>query len=241
VVGGCQADYTNFYWLSYTLCGRGAGGGGGSGANGGGFSLTDTLDWVANHIVLPALTDSIGGISLPNLDGLIPELHVSLTNVHSELRGGFVAVYGDLRPTPGVSIVPSIHDTDLNTGAAGDCLVFAAQAVRMDAIDPIQYSWVITDEPNDTVLPVTPLDGYGGRIVEVPVSALTAIDTADGGQSKIAHAKVTARQPAISVGAEADLAFAVPTGPSTNPCAGAGGSSNAVAVPALNNGGAPGC
>ena len=241
VTGGCQVDYTKAYATSYTFCGRGTGGNGGKGTTGAPISLTDLLGYVANNIVLPSLSDSIGGISLPSLDGIVPGLHVSLTNVHSEDRGGFVAVYGDLRPTPSLAIVPSYHNVDLNTQASGDHVVFAATGNNINQTLPgTTYAWVITDGSNNQALTTTAVNGTNGGFVEVPAESFLPTTDVNGQPVKKAHAKLTLSQPGLQVTSEIDFSWTLQTGPPPNPCA--TGVVHLKALAAVNNGGgAPGC
>jgi hypothetical protein len=215
ITGGCKANYTTAYASSYALCGRGRGGNGALGSDGRTqISLTDVISYVVNQVVLPLLTDSIGGISLPSLDGIVPGLHVSLDAVHSQQRGGFLTVYANLRPTPRVEVVPSTEQVDGVT-----YLRFFPQVYNIDATDPsTTYTWVVTDANTGQVVPTTPYPYAQQTAVWVPVTDFVEVD-GNFGKERHAIATLTLDQTALHVSATGDMRWMPPTPPPPSPCA----------------------
>jgi hypothetical protein len=230
VTGGCKADYTNAYAGAYALCGRGRGGNGAA-VGRGQISLTDVISYVVNSVVLPLLTDSIGGISLPSLDGIVPGLHVSLDNVHSQQRGGFLAVYADLRPTPRVEVAPSTERVD-----DVDYLRFFPRVFNIDPNLPgTQYHWSVTDANTGQVVATQPYPYASASAVWVPVTSFVEVD-GNFGPERHAIATLTFTQPDLQVSATGDVRWSPPSPPPPSPCgpphlaarATAGGSPSAI-------------
>jgi hypothetical protein len=214
ITGGCKANYTTGYAASYALCGRGRGGNGALLSDGKTpISLTDVIAYVVNSVVMPMLTDSIGGISLPSLDGIVPGLHVSLDAVHSQQRGGFLTVYANLRPTPRVEVVPSTETTDGVT-----YLRFFPQVYNIDATDPsTRFTWVVKDANTGQVVPTAPYPYAPTSAVWVPVTSFVEVD-GNLGKERHAIATLTLDQTSLEVSATGDARWSPPSPPPPSPC-----------------------
>lgn len=235
VVAGCQADYGNGYAASYALCGRGTGG------NGGPTSLTDLITYVVNQVVLPTVTDSIGGISLPSLDGIVPGLRVSLDRVRFSQRGGFITVAADLRPTPRVEIAAS-------TEGYGDAtrVRFYPRLWNIDVGLPTTYSWSVSDAVTGLPVATAPFPAPGEAGVSAPMSAFAETATNFGPGKRVA-ATLTVRQANLEVTASTTFDWWPPAPPPNNPCAPsgiplrAGPAAMAAPVGPVTPNAAPGC
>jgi hypothetical protein len=197
-VGGCQADYVQAYWASYLMCGRAGGGTGLPNFGLSGTSLTDILNYALNDLVLPALTDAVGGLKLPDLSGLLPGFHVALTDVHSELRGGHLAVYAGLKPAPRASI--AISEERLGDGSL-HLRFFPSNLVNLDVQNNVtHYQWVVRDEVTGEVVaaaeyPNLPSDLVGSNYaVWAPVESF-ALTSDNLGQYRSVSATLTISQP----------------------------------------------
>ena len=230
VVGGCKADYGSGYALSYTVCGRGAAGAGALNQTGNPISLTDALAYVVNEIVIPMVSNSIGGIGLPSLDGIVPGLFTSLANVHFEQRGGFLEVFADLRPTPRFAIAPS---TD-GGGANEVVRFFPSQVFGMDLRRPgTTFEWDVRDGVTGQPVAITAVaaDPTGpGR--QTLVSNLTPT-VGNFGEERNVDAKLTIRQPGLEVSSSIRFSWRPPTPPPTNPCGSIPGAGLKAATPSL--------
>ncbi len=235
VTAGCQADYGSGYAASYALCGRGTGGSGGP------TSLTDLITYVVNRVVLPAVTDSIGGIGLPSLDGIVPGMRVSLDQVRFAQRGGFLTVAADLRPTPRIEIAVS-------TEGYGDAtrVRFFPRLWNIDVGQATTYTWAVSDAVTGQPVATTPMPGTGGSGVSAPITAFTETPT-NFGPGKIVAATLTVRQPNLEVTASTTFDWWPPAPPPNNPCAPSGfplrAGPAAVAAPVgpVTPNAAPGC
>lgn len=239
VTGGCQADYTSAYALSYTMCGRGTGGNGGQTTNGNPISLTSVIGFVVDNVVIPVLNDSIGSIALPSLDGIVPGLHVSLDKVRYQQRGGFVSVYADLRPTPRIGIAPSTEQIGGVT-----YLRFFPQLWNIDVSTPTTYTWSVKDAATGQVVATTFYPGTSNSAVMAPVTSFQDSPT-NFGPGKKALVTLTVRQGAnLEVTATGETVWYPPAPPPNNPCipgVRAGGPSLQANVTPVTANAAPGC
>lgn len=170
ITGGCQVDYDVVYALSYFFCGRGTGGNGGADI----ASLNDLLDRIANEMVLPLIHDTVGSIGLPSLDGVLPGVHLALDNIRFAQRGGFLTVYGDMRPAPMVRLVGSTA----GYGGEDDTVRFFAVPTNIDVVNTATtYSWQIRDGVTGQPVPFTVYPGTGGSAVQFASSAFVAVNT----------------------------------------------------------------
>ncbi len=157
--GGCQVDYEGAYATSYLFCGRGAGGNGGNGIT----SLNDLLDQIANAVVLPLIDDTVGGIGLPSLDGVVPGARLALANVRFAQRGGHLAAYADLRPAPSLRLVGST----VGYGGDDDTIRFFAVPTNVDIVNiPTTYDWDIVDKETGAAVPFSYIPGTGQAAVQ---------------------------------------------------------------------------
>jgi len=226
VVSGCQANYLSAYAASYALCGRGTGGSGSP------TSLTDLIDYVANDLVLPLLIKSIGGIAMPNLDGIVPGFSAALSNVRFAQRGGYLAVYANLRPIPKASIAISE-----NQSTEVPSLRFFPVLTNIDVSRPTTYTWEITDVKTGLPVATAPIVGAELSAVRAPLNAFVDTPNSAGTEfGKAARAKLTVRQANLEVVAIGDYTWYPPTPPQQNPCPGA---SARLVAPAPQA--APGC
>ncbi len=209
VIGGCQVDYTRAYAFSYALCGRGTGG------TGGPTSLSDLLNYLANELVLPMLTNSIGGISLPDLDGLVPGLSVALTNVRSAQRGGHVAVYADLRPIPQMGIAIS-QDRFFQPPSLQ---FFPSQVDNIDLTHETHFAWEIRDGATNQIVASSLIPLTDDDAVRVPFDSFTVAQT-NLGLERTAKAKLTLTQPntGLNITAEGSYHWGQPVPPPPTPC-----------------------
>ena len=214
VTGGCKADYVGFYATSYLQCGRGRAGTGGPAAGGSPITLTSTIDYLVNNVVLPLVTKSIGGIGLPSLDALVPGLHVSLTNVRFNQRGGFLAVYAELKPTPRAGIAVSSD----STGGQTILRFFPTNLSGIDTNLPTTYTWEIRDATTGQVVPTQPYPGVDSAVVS-SVDHFVPTPT-NFGPGKVAAAKLTISQSGLQVTADTTFTWYPPSPPPNNPCAG---------------------
>jgi hypothetical protein len=241
MTGNCKADYTNAYFTAYLQCGRGAAGSGGNDSTGNPISLTDVISYAANNLLLPLATKSIGSIELPSLDSILPGFPYSLTNVRLNQRGGFLAVYASLRPTPRAGIAVSTEQTNGVTYLR----FFPTNLSGFDATQPTTYSWKILD--HTTGLPVASQQ-YPGvpSAVETNIDNFATTDT-NFGPGKIADATLTVTQSTFQITAKTTFTWNPPSVPPVNPCSqipGTGGGNfihAAIAIGGGGGGGAPGC
>jgi len=226
VTGGCEADYTNAYWLSYAECGRGTGGNGGAG------SLTSAIDFIVNTLVLPPLTDSIGGVGLPSLSSIVPSIGLDLTNVRSAQRGGFIGVYADLKPAPSLSI--SISTSGI--GSIDDDLRFFPNPGNITP--PWTLKWGVTDTatgPPGTKVTTVPVP-TDSDAVQAPLSSFATFTDADGDLTKTANATLELDQPTLQIKATQDYTWHPPLPPPKTGCL-PGTPAATVAHPAIAPGG----
>ena len=212
VISGCQVNYDSGYALSYTLCGRGKAGSGANNANGSPISFTHLLSFLANELAFPLLAKSIGNIKLPALDGIVNGFAASFTDVHFNQRGGFLAVYANLRPTPRIAIVPSTSG-----GGATEVIRFFPQLVDgIDRTKPTTYTWEITDAATGAALETYNWpDVQGGKLVNV--SSFGPYDILHPMRRDI-RAKLTVAQSDFSATAEAVFPWEQPGIGPLNPC-----------------------
>ena len=224
VVGGCQADYTNYYFLSYNLCGRGAAIG-----TGGTFTLSALLDWVANQALRPLLADSLGKISLPSLDGLVNGLHAAVSDVRFAQRGGYLAVYADLRPLPRVGIAVSFDATKQAIR-----FFLGSDSYNIDFTRPTTYKWEITDSVTGQAVATTP-DPTNPDAVDALVTAFAQTNGNFGPERRV-HAKLTVTQisTGLSVSGSTDFSWNLPAPP--NPCNPLGNRLSGLIAMAINQG-----
>jgi hypothetical protein len=205
-------NYDSGYALSYTLCGRGKAGSGANNANGSPISFTHLLSFLANELAFPLLAKSIGNIKLPALDGIVNGFAASFTDVHFNQRGGFLAVYANLRPTPRIAIVPSTSG-----GGATEVIRFFPQLVDgIDRTKPTTYTWEITDAATGAALETYNWpDVQGGKLVNV--SSFGPYDILHPMRRDI-RAKLTVAQSDFSATAEAVFPWEQPGVGPLNPC-----------------------
>ena len=208
--GGCQVDYVNAYALSYLFCGRGAGGNGGNTVT----SLNDVLDQIANQGVKPLLDNSIGGIALPSLDGLVNGLHLALTNVRFAERGGFLGLYADIRPFPVVTLVGSTA----GYGNDDDTIRFFAVPTNLSLDVNTHFAWEITDDVTDQPVNFTLYPGTLGSAVQFPSGAFTPADQVS--KTKTVIGKVTVTQPGLQVVGTGKFSWNPPGPPQPPNCPG---------------------
>ena len=233
VTGGCQVDWNNAYYLSYTMCGRG-----GVNGTGGTFTISALINWIANQGVLPMIAASLGKVTLPSLDGIIPGFHAALSNVRFAQRGGYLAVYADLRTIPYVAIaIPPVQpgDTDIR-------FAIGAQTRDIDFSKKTDVIWEVTDHATGLAVATTGVPGTeltlpstGSDMVRAPLAAFQQT-TGESGPQKVVDVKLTIRQSDLSASATASFTWHPPSPP--NPCnpLGTGFSLRA----AVNNGGGGG-
>ncbi len=206
VVSGCQADYTKGYAASYALCGRGAGGSGGPN------TLTGVIDDLVDNVVFPILTDSIGGISLPDLSSIVPSIGLDLTNIRFADRGGFLGVYADMKPAPslGISISPSGLGTSVD-----EALRFFPSALNINP--PWTLNWEIKDATTGQLVKTAPVS-TDNNAVEAPLTSFTEHTASDGGTERSAAASLTLTQPNLQISANATYDWYPPVGPPPTGC-----------------------
>ncbi len=207
--GGCQVNYDTGYATSYLLCGRGSGGNGGNIA-----SLNDVLDQIANQVVKPVLDDSIGGIELPSLDGLVNGLHLALTNVRFAQRGGFLSLYADIRPFPFVSLVGSTA----GYGGDDDTIRFFAVPTNLSFSQGTNFAWEITDGVTNQPVPFTIYPGTFGGGIQFPSNAFTPEDQVN--KTKKVIGKLTVTQPGLQVTGNGSFQWNPPGPPEPPNCPG---------------------
>ena len=198
VVGGCQANYTTGYALSYNLCGRGAGGVGGA------FTITSLLDYVANDVVLPMLTNSLGKIALPSLAGIVPGVDAGVKNIRFAQRGGYLAVYGDLGPVPRIGIaVSEVQDPQ-------SLRFLPSNAIDVDLTVPgTTYTWTVKDGVTGLPVSTTVSPNTFGSGVQAPLTSF--VETTDAfGKVKVADATLTVTQNALSITASVSFRWRPP-------------------------------
>jgi len=194
VTGGCQADYVNFYALSYTLCGRGNSGSGIANDQNRPFTLGALLNYAVNELVLPLVTDSFGSINLPSLSRIVPNLNLSLKNVQSSLRGGFLAVYADLQKGPKFSVQTSV--APLSTIAHFErCCVD-----NIDLSLPTTYRWEVRDLATGAIVTTGVVDPTDPSKIDVPLSSFQAKRWPNGSYGIRGHAQLTITQAGLEVG-----------------------------------------
>ncbi len=211
--GGCQVNYTTSYATSYLFCGRGSGGNGGNDIS----SVTDILDLIANSVVGPVVTDAVGSIGLPSLDGVLPNVHFALSNVRFAERGSFLTAYADIRPAPMIKLVGSTA----GYGGDDDTVRFFAVPYNIDIVNtPTQYQWEITDAVANKAVPFSYVQGAGKSAVQFPSAAFQVNNQTD--LRKTVHGKLTLDQAALHVVGNADFSWtkATPVPPSNCPLPG---------------------
>jgi hypothetical protein len=192
VVGGCK-NGTSDYQYSYGECGRG-----GTFGLSSEFTFTSLLDYIANSVVLPIVTDSIGSIDLPSLEGLVPGFHAAFSSVHSNDRGGYLAIYANLRPLPVVSV--ALSQNDLN-----QTLQFEPGNYHPNVdltLPNTTANWIVDDEQQKPVPQVLfpdpdPNNSLGATL---PIANFVEANGTFGPQ-RVAQAKMTIVQPGLTVSA----------------------------------------
>jgi hypothetical protein len=226
VTDNCKVDYVNAYALSYAICGRGQAGAGARNSDGSPISLLDVVHFFVNNVGLPMVDNTIAGIELPSLDGIVSGIHLSLDNVRFAQRGGFLGLYSDLKPTPRVSIAPTLDPQ-------GDFVrFFPSQLFGVDVTKPTTWSWKITDGATGLPVSTTVIPDTGNAGVRAPLDAFVEVPSfyvvpntdppqiipTNFGPEKTAVAELTLTQANLRITARAEFKWYPPTTPPIDPC-----------------------
>jgi hypothetical protein len=196
---------------------------------------------VANNIILPLAAKSVGNITLPSLDSLLPGFHLSLTNVRLNQRGGFIAVYGQLRPTPMAAIAVSTEQPQ--PGVTN--LRFFPTNLNGFNPGPLTFSWTIKDHTTGQVVSAPPYPIAPAVAVYANTDEFATTDT-NFGPGKVADAILKVSQPGITVTSQTTFTWNPPSLPPPGTCPNLG-PIFLLRTAAVNNGGggtgggAPGC
>jgi hypothetical protein len=210
VVGGCQADYTNAYYLSYAMCGRGVAG------NGSPTTLSSLVDYLVNQVVTPVVTDSIGEVSLPSLSSVLPSIGLDFTNIRFAMVDGFVTAQADMKPAPSIGIAVSTT----GSGQPTDSLRFFPDVWNISP--PFTVHWGVKDATTGQAVATIPEPLDPADAVEAPISEFADHDT-NFGTGRTATATLTIDQPTVHITTTADYTWYPPSLPPKTGCLGTGG------------------